>query len=187
LDSAFVREAKLETFRQVYLEAVADRELTEEEERELAHVRGGLEIPEGEIREELETVERLRTIRRIRGGELPAVEPGVPLPEGERCHFAGPARLLKHKVLESFQRDRVRYRVRGFVIEREGTLLLTNRRLLLLHEGSTSIPLRKVLDLEVDCDRNLLTITKDGAKNPLFLTTPEALRAGAVLAALAGL
>ncbi len=41
--------------------------------------------------------------------------------------------------------------------------------------------------MEVDADRNVIRITKDGARTPVLLTTPDAVRAGAVVAAVRGL
>ena len=49
----------------------------------------------------------------------------------------------------------------------------------------TSFPIGKILDVEVDHDRQLLTLTRDGVATPTWLTTPDALRAGALIAALA--
>ena len=55
-----------------------------------------------------------------------------------------------------------KHRVRGFVIDKAGTLLVTSKRVLLIHQGPTSIALDKVVDLEVDEDRQVLTLTRDG-------------------------
>ena len=68
---------------------------------------------------------------------------------------------------------------------RNGRTFVTNKRILLIHEGTTSIPLDKIVDLEVDEDRQLLTLTQDGLVTPSYLTTPDALNAGAIIAALA--
>ena len=74
--------------------------------------------------------------------------------------------------------------VRGWVVDREGPLVLTDRRLILLDGGAYEIPLREVLDLEVDLDENLIQIVRDGRANPIVVTTPDALWAGALLARL---
>jgi hypothetical protein len=94
--------------------------------------------------------------------------------------------VLKVKTLRSFQRDRLKYTVRGLTIEREGALLVTNKRLLVIQEGTTAIPLSKILDLEIDYDRNLIAITKDSANTPVYVTTPDALRVSAILACASG-
>ena len=129
---------------------------------------------------------RLREIRAIREGELPVVKASKPLRKKEECHYESDGRVLKSHILRSFQQDGQRFQVRGFVVDKEGTLLITDKRVLMIHEGTTLIALDKVLDVEVDADQQLLTITKDGAAKPVYLSTPNALRAGAILSALTG-
>lgn len=182
-----VTEEKLAAFRSRYLAAVADHELTPDEEATLDHLRDRLGLPAEAITEELQTLATLREIRQIRDGQLPEVDPGVRLQRGETCHFVGVGRLLKSKVLRTFQQDGQRYNVRGFTIDKEGRLLITNKRILLVHSGTTSVRLDKLLDLELDYDERLIQITRDGSVNPVYLTTPDAHRAAAVLATLAGL
>lgn len=187
VDPEFARRARADAFRGVYLRAVADHELSPEEEVELEHVREALRVPPNDVAFELDVLARLSEMRRIRDGELPVVQPTVPLPHGETCHFEAPSRLLKEKNLRTFQRDGVRYRVRGFTIDKEGRLLITDRRVLLVHAGTTAIPMDRILDVEVDTDHNVIRITKDGASTPVVLATPDALRAGAIVAAVRGL
>lgn len=187
LSDTFIREARADAFREVYLEAIANMELSETEQAALEHIRERLAIPKEALEKELETVRRLQEVRRIREGELPTIKPSVPLPKSEVCHYETPARILKEKQIRSFQREGRKYKVRGLVVKKEGTLLITNKRLLLVHRGTTSVNLNKILDLDVDYDRNLLMITKDGASSPLIVTTPDALKAGAILAAASGL
>jgi len=182
LDPGFRREAKLEVWREAFFEAVCDESLSESEEAELAHLRGELGVPEEELDTEREVLGELRDVRAIRAGRLPEVEPTHRLKEGERCFYEGPARLLKERTLDRFQRNRRRYRVRGLVIDREGTLYVTDRRVLLVGEGTRSFRLRRLLEVEVDRDRNLVTLVRDGVRTPTWLSTPDALRAGAIIA-----
>ena len=92
--------------------------------------------------------------------------------------------LLKKRLLRSFSRDGQRSKVRGLVVDKEGTLLVTSKRVVLIHLGVTSFPIRRILDLEVDHDRQPLVLTRNGVATPTYLTTPDALRAGAIVAAL---
>jgi len=55
-----------------------------------------------------------------------------------------------------------------------------------VHSGTSSILLSKVLDVEVDWNRNLISITKDGVQKPVLISTPEAAVAGAIIAHVAG-
>lgn len=184
LDPERCAAARVDAFRGVWLQAVADHELTAEEESSLAQLRAALRIPGDAIVEELTLAARLAELRRILEGELPVIEPTHPLRRGEVCHFEGPARLLRERNLRTFQRDGQRYRVQGFVIDREGMLLVTDRRLLLIHSGTTAIPMNRIVDLEVDVDRSLVRITRDDRKNPTILTIADAERVGALIAAV---
>ena len=185
LDPAFVQRAKLNAYRRAHVEATADHDLTEAEEAALDRARTAFGLSESDLAEEMSLLERLRQLRAIRDGVLPEVEAGTRLRSGEVCHLKSEGRLLKKRVLRSFSRDRQKYTVRGFVIDKAGTLLVTSKRVVLIHEGMTSIALDKIVDLEVDEDRQLLTLTRDGLVTPGYLTTPDALRAGAIIAALA--
>ena len=185
LDPAFAKRTKLEAYRRAHVEATADHDLTAEEEAGLELARIAFGLSDSDLAEELSFVDRLQELRAIRGGVLPQVEAAVKLRSGEVCHLKSEGRVLKRRILRSFSRDRQKYKVRGFVIDKAGTLLVTSKRVLLIHQGMTSIALEKIVDLEVDEDRQLLTLTRDGLVTPSYLTTPNALEAGAIIAALA--
>lgn len=183
----FCQHARTDVFHGVYLEAVADDALTDEEETRLAHIRTELDIPADNVANELHVIARLHEIRDIRDGNLPTVDASVKLHDGEVCHHETRVRVLKENTLKSFQRQGQRYKVRGLVLDREGTLLVTDRRLLIVTSGTTSIDYHKLLDLEVDEDHDLLTLTRDGAVHPVLLSTPDTLKTGAIIAAAAKL
>ena len=184
LDPEFRQRARLDAYSRAHVEAVSDHDLTEAEEQALDRARAALGLTDEELADELALVERLRELRAIRDGDLPVVEAATKLSGREVCHLESEGRLLKRRLLRSFSRDGQRYKVRGYVVDKEGTLLVTNRRVALVHEGVTSFPLGKILDVEVDQDRQLLVLTRDGVATPTCLTTPDALRAGAIVSAL---
>ena len=184
LPAARRQELRLAAYSRAHLAAVRDHDLTEEEEHGLAAVRAAFGLTAADLGPELGLLDRLRSLRDLRAGTLPSVEPSVPLRSGETCHFEAPARLLRSRVLRSFSRDGVRYKVRGHVVAREGKVVVTDRRVALVHAGETSYPLAKILDVEVDHDRQLVTLVRQGVAAPALITTPDALRAGAVIDAL---
>lgn len=186
IDPGFVRDARRDAFRAAYIAAVADHVLTGEEEQSLDHVRRRLGLAPEDLAPELAVLDRLERLRSIREGKLPVVEPGVPLQQNEVCHFEAPGRLLKEKNLQTFQREGQKYHLRGLVVQREGSLLITDKRILLVYDGTYSVPVSKVLHVEVDVDRNLVQITKDGASTATLFATPDAVLAGAIIAELAG-
>lgn len=187
IPDAFASQAHLHAFRTVYLESVSDHDLSASEEATLAHVRERLRIPDSDIEEELGVLDQLRDLRDIRGGQLPEISCGTKLQRGEVCHFEGPGRKLKRKKLRSFQEDGQRYQVEGLVIDKEGEFYVTNKRVLLVDDGTTSVRHDKVLDVELDVDQSLISIVKDGAQRALLFSTPDAKRAAAVIASAAGL
>ena len=184
LDPAFGRRARLDAYSRAHVEAVSDHDLTEAEERALERARTALGLSDEDVADELALIDRLRELRAIRGGDLPVVDPAAKLSSREVCHLESEGRLLKRRLLRSFSRDGQRYKVRGYVIDKEGALLVTSRRVALIHRGVTSFPIGKILDVEVDHDRRLLILTRDDVATPAYLTTPDALRAGALVAAL---
>ena len=184
LDPAFRRRARLDAYSRAHVEAVSDHDLTEAEEQALDRVRAAFELTDDELADELSLLEHLRELRAIRDGDLPVVDATVKLSSREVCHLESEGRLLKRRLLRSFSRDGQRYKVRGYVIDKEGTLVVTSRRVALVHQGVTSFPIGKIIDVEVDHDRQLLILTRDNVATPTCLTTPDAFRAGAIVAAL---
>jgi len=185
LPPEFYQEARRDAFQGVYLQAVSDRRLTSDEEAQLSNIRAKLQIPDTAIEEQLSVVRDLQEIRSIRAGQLPTIRATVPLQPDEICHFEGPVRVLKERNLRSYQQAGQRISVRGLTIDKEGTILLTSKRVLIVHGGTTTIPYAKVLAIEVDYDRNFLTLARDGVRSQTLLTTPESMKAGAIIAQLA--
>ena len=173
-------------FQQAFLCAIEDGVLDPEEEAGLRQIQRTLGIPDRAVEAELAVVSELGAVRRILDSpDLSPVETQVKLQRGESCYFEGPARILKSRILRRYSRDGVKHRIRGFEVAKEGTLLVTSTRLSVVHEGVTNIPYRKVMDLELDLDRNLISIRKDGVQTPTLLTTPDAPRVAALVSRLA--
>jgi hypothetical protein len=76
---------------------------------------------------------------------------------------------------------RVRQKEEGLIAAKEGKLYITSTRLLLIGDGATSFPLRKVLDVEVDPDAKQVTITQDGRQRPIVLAVSDAIVTGAMI------
>jgi len=185
LQPAFLHRARLDSYTRAHVEAVSDHDLTEAEEKALERARAAFGLTDEELADELILLDRLRELRAIRDGDLPVVDAATKLSRREVCHMESEGRILQKRLLRSFSRGGQRYKVRGFVIDKEGTLVVTSKRVALVHRGVTSIRNSRILDVEVDHDRQLLTLIRDGVATPTYLTTPDALRAGAIVAALA--
>jgi len=175
------RELKTDWFRAIYMDAVSDRVLTDEEETQLKSVMEGLSITPEEVEPELDTIRRLKQVRDIERGKLMPIEPYTPVQNNETCYLEAPGRVLARRVIDRFQREGVKYKNTGLLTQREGTLVITDKRLLVVGDGATTVRLNKILDIEVEPDLNLLAITKDGRKTPIYISTPESLMAGALI------
>jgi hypothetical protein len=168
LERTFLENARTATFREVYFAAVADHDLTQNDQLRLEHIRERLDIEPSSVADELRALQELAAIRRIGEGDLPVVTPSIKLQSNEVCHAETPARLLKRRVLGSYQRHGVRYKQVGYRVDKEGILVVTSERIALVHQGMTSIRHDKVIAVEVDLDRSLIIVTKNTPRTLSF-------------------
>ncbi|MBI3989089.1 MAG: DUF4236 domain-containing protein [candidate division NC10 bacterium] len=176
-----VEAAKAEAFRRLYLEVIADHELTEAEEQTLRHVQEALDLPDAVLQEELQMVAELRQVRAIQRGDFQPMPVELRLQKGEVCYHRTTGQLLEKRVLRSYTVNRVRQKEEGLVPTKEGELYITSKRILLVSDGVTTFPLGKLLDVEVDADTKLITLLKEGRQKPLYLAVPDALVTGAII------
>ena len=94
------------------------------------------------------------------------VDVQIKLRRGESCHHVSRGALLKKLKRE------------GLVVDKEGELYLTSKRILIVGDGTTSIPHDKVLDVEVDHDEKVVQIIKDGRQQPIYLRVPDVVYTG---------
>jgi hypothetical protein len=170
-------ELRTAWFKTAYLSAVADREVSAEEDAVLMEFRSRLGVREEELEGERETIARFRKIREALAGELSPLPVELALEPGESCFFNGPVRVLRPRSTgrgwaPSGPLDRY------FQVEKEGTLAITSARLFF---PGTVISLDLVAEIEADADLNLLVLALAGQASSLYLSSPESLLAGAIL------
>lgn len=165
LSASDAQHVRIEAFKRLYLELIADQELSEAEEQTLRHIQEGLTIPDGAIREEVQTIAELREARTIREGDLKQIPVDIALPAGEVCYHRTTGQFLEKRVLRSYTLNRERYKEEGLVPTKEGKLYLTSKRIVMVGDGVTSYQLGKLLDVDVDTDAKRLTLTLDGASS----------------------
>ncbi len=174
-------DLKVSWFKAGYMAAIADGKLSVEEEKTLQTALERLGVPFTEVKAEAETIERLKKVRQLLEGEPTPVSASVALDKGEVCYFEAPGRMLVKRIIARFQSEGVQYKNLGLLTRKEGALLITDKRLMLVGQGTTAIELDKIVDLEVDHELNLITVSKKDRKTPLYFSTPDGLAAGAVL------
>lgn len=173
--------AKVRAFKAYFNEALKDFHLDETEERLLNQALDRFQLPPELVQEEMQTIKTMIEIRETVCRGLQPVHVDTSLQKGEVCYFDGQGRLLKSKILRQFTQNGVRHKETGFVIEKEGRLLLTSKRMLLVGDGVHSVNLDKILDVTLTHDRNLVEIAIDGRKTSAYYTSPDAIIFAALL------
>lgn len=160
-------------FAEVVDAVVEDHVLTEEEEEAVDALADRLGLRPSDIAAERAMLNALRAEREIHAAPLTPVNSGVSLKQGEECYYETEARFLVERVQERFQRNNVKYTVRGLEVDMEGTLYLTDRRLLLVGDGTRSYRLRRVLDEELSLHDNTLRLTLDERVSQVIISAPD--------------
>ena len=120
----------------------------------------------------------------IQEGNLTTVEADIKLQRGEICHHQTSGAILEKRVLRTYTVNRERYKEEGLTVSKEGRIYITSKRLLIVGDGTSSIPHLKVLETEIDPDNQVISITKDGRQKPLFLRVPDLIYTGILLEAV---
>jgi hypothetical protein len=183
--------------------ATSDRDVTEEELKDLGAIMKAFGIETGSVRDQLKDVARYAVLHRVREGQLPIVPAtGLLLEEGETPHWACPAELFEDKVIRRYYEGGysgfsipiykgIRWNVgsyggqpivqRGMVATDNGHLTLTDRRVVYVgSQRSFSIPYKKILALQGFSDA--IAVQKDGmTAKPTFFKIEDPEMVGAVL------
>ncbi len=176
-------DAAERAYRKFLHEAIADRQLSPEEEIQLARIAAGLGVPAPQDSETLRTLERYRLFWRIENMRLPSVEGLVELNEGEARHWeeAGSAEPASAQDFGQAQGESARvsglsawfwrsarYRNRGALAPKldpvTGWIAVTSRRLVFQKAGGQPPELELPLkDLEVEPIADGLWVRAGGA------------------------
>jgi hypothetical protein len=66
-------------------------------------------------------------------------------------------------------------------VKREGNLIKTDKRILLVKDGTTSINISDILDIDVDIDNKVLHVSKGTTVTPTIIQTEEVLYCGKII------
>jgi len=171
----------VETFRELFWFLVADHDLSPGEEAALAAAREVFRLPDQAVQTELTLIDEFRRARALLEGPLPTAAADIPLQRGEVCHHQTTGAIVEERVVRTQQIAGERVKETAWRAVREGRLCVTSKRILVVGDGTTSIPFEKILDVEVDVDDRRIAITKDGRQTPYFLTATDPIYTGAVI------
>ncbi len=159
--------------------AIADHELDEEEELYMKEIESKWAIPEEIIKHENAFIQKFKNLRDLHEKPLQVLKK---LSETENLYFASYGRLLNFRIVDTWQRDRVRYKDKGYKQEMEGDLEITNKSIH-IKEGrnSRSFAIRHIEDILLSEERGSLEIFIKGRKSPLIIASPDLLEFTTIL------
>jgi tellurite resistance protein len=178
VDSAAIH---VDAVRPLFWEAMADGEVSPEEQKLLTEISAILGVPKEKFSNEWAALNEF-----IRGQEaldrgLPVAQAPINLQKNEICHHVTKGAFLESKVLRSYVSAGERIKEEGLVTSKEGDIYITSKRLLIVGDGTSSIPHEKVLEVEIDADQHMITLTKDGRQKPIYLKADDAIYCGILL------
>jgi len=127
----------------------------------------GLAIPKAEVQRELHIVEEIIATQALRlpFRPIPPKELAVPIQKSENAFYQCSAQVLsKRKSKDS--RTGYEYSVR-----RDGTMVLTNKRVFVVGNRTTNIRFAEIADLDVDIEEGVIEISKITSGRPIVLKT----------------
>ncbi|MBI9019998.1 MAG: DUF4236 domain-containing protein [Verrucomicrobia bacterium] len=160
-------KTKKEIFSAAYVEVIQDREITKDELSKLSNLMAGLAIPKAEVQHELDIVQEIIDTQALclPFEPIPPDKLTTPTQKSENAFFQCSAQVLsKRKSMDS--PTGYEYSVR-----RDGTMILTNKRVFVIGDGTTNIRLSDIGDLDVDIDEGVIEISKVGSGRPIVLKT----------------
>lgn len=174
-------------FKQSAWLAVSDSELTLEEETYLRNLSGALRA-QGEVKDIAEEERAIQEFAKLRGlskENLPDLQVDSLMKRGERCHHRTSGAILEERVVRTYQQNNERIAERGLVETRDGDIFITDRRILMVGDGTQELRLGKILEAELDLDRNTLELSMDGRKSAIFLRVADPIYTGHLIAMVA--
>lgn len=168
-----MQSLKKEIFDDLLDAFIADHIITKEEEQHLEQVIADFNLQEDDIAPQRYLMRQLIKLREgIESGFEPVSCP-LKLTRNEECYYATEGKQLKQRVLDSFQREGVRYKQVGYETEKSGTIYLTNKQIYIVDSGVRSIRLNTILDITCSLEDNTLHLSLNNRVNPIILSVPE--------------
>ena len=182
-----IKGVRAEIFAAAFSVAKEDKQITEEEEKELKEIQKHLGLADDEIQTSKKELTRLRLLNEIQKGNLPIVPvTNLVTQKSEKVYWAEPAILAEEKVIRrryeggsqgvSFRVMKgVSYRVgghRGHIVSEtglvsvsDGELIITSKRVIFRGDGKAfAIKLDKILDIQIFI--NGLRFTENNKSKP---------------------
>ena len=169
-------ETKLEIFKSYYLNAIEDRLITNSEIDTLNNIVEGLGINDSDIKKEMQTVKEIIKMQTLEPPLPPLETVPATIQKSEKAFYSSMGKVLSRKKAPKNSSSEYEYSIR-----KEGNLIVTNKRVLVINDGTTAIKVADILDIDVDIDRRFIIISKGSSATPTIIQTEEALYCGKVI------
>lgn len=168
---------KKEIFSAAYLEAIEDRQITNKESERLENLLEGLAIPRAEVQHELNIVQEIIDTQALALPLAPIAREtlAVSIQKNEEAFYECPAQVLSQRQARGSATGH------EYTVKRDGTMLVTNKRVLVVGDGTTNIRYSDIADLEVDIDEGHIEISKKASGRPMFLKLASPIYAGRLI------
>ncbi|MEA2569066.1 MAG: hypothetical protein QOI24_1067 [Acidobacteriota bacterium] len=161
-------EVKRDLYRVALWHLLADDRLGATQDEQLSAIRGGFGIADADVPADLGAVSEFLRLRGIAPATLPRRDCRVKLAFQEFCIHETTGATMK------FARAKKKSATPGrWVKERDCTLTITSRRLIITTNKQTELPLSFVDDVMVNVDTNVMTIHTGNVKKPIHLQVAD--------------
>jgi len=176
MDEQYKNETKIEIFNSYYLEAIEDREITKSELATLKNITEGLGINKSDVENEMKTVKEIIKMQQLTY-PLPEIDNiSVTIQPSEKPFFSAKAKVLSRK--KAARNSSADYE---YSVKRDGILVVTDKRVIVVKEGTTTVKMADILDVEVDIDNKFILLSKSASSTPTIIQTENALLCGKVI------
>jgi hypothetical protein len=177
LDSMVRLRTKKEIFSAAYFEAIIDRKITEDEFSKLENLITGLAIPRAEVRYELGIVKEIMDAQSLSFplDSIPSDQLAAPIQKSEKAFHQCAAKVLSRRKSKDSPS--------GYEhsVKRDGTMIITNKRIFIINDGTTNIRYMEIADIDVDIDDGVIEISKQGSGRPIIIQTRTPIYVGRLI------
>jgi Protein of unknown function (DUF4236) len=176
VDEQYKKETKIEIFNSYYVEAVEDRIITESELETLQNITEGLGIDNSDIEKEMQTVREIIKMQQLTYPLHKIDNVPVTIQKSENAFYSANGKVLSRK--KAARNSCADYE---YSVKRDGILVVTDKRVIVVKEGTTAVKLADILDVEVDIDNKFILLSKGTSSTPTIIQTEEALLCGKII------
>lgn len=155
LDKSDTRDAKVDLYQAIVWHLLADDRLGPTQQKELEHLRGAFGITPADLEGDEDAVQAFERLRGVTRETLPRIECSIPLGFREYC-----IHTIKGNVL-------------GKHAQQDAEIFLTNKRLVVHGHKPVEVLLTRIDDVEVDTDKQILTVEVARPDPPLQLQVDQ--------------